>query len=267
MSDLTLAFSPLVPWSALIVLGAAGRRRAGADGGQTPAWRAAPGVRLSRLLIAALADPSLVREKRDPQKSVVAVVVDKSDSQNFGARNAQTEEARKALDSALAKFGDVETRTITVANDASGNDGTKLFGALAEVLKDVPSERVGGGDSSDRRRRSRYSRQGGSARLQGARSSARDRTSGRARPPHRARRGAALRHRRQGSDHPRARRRSWRRWRRHPDFRAPRRRSAADLQPRAGRHRQHSGAHRTWRAKRRRARNSVRARRADAARQ
>jgi hypothetical protein len=143
VSDLTLAFSPLVPWSALIVLGVLG---AGALALMAAKRQRGAPLRAFAfaLLIAALADPSLVREKRDPQKSVVAVVVDKSDSQNFGARNAQTEEARKALDSALAKFGDVETRTITVANDASGNDGTKLFGALAEVLKDVPSERVGG---------------------------------------------------------------------------------------------------------------------------
>lgn len=143
MNDLTLAFAPLVPWSALIVLGVlgAGALALMAARGQ----RGAP-VRAFAfaLLIAALAGPSLVREKRDPQKSVVAVVVDRSDSQNFGARNAQTEEARKAIDAALAKFGDVETRTITVTNDASGNDGTKLFSALAEILKDVPPERVGG---------------------------------------------------------------------------------------------------------------------------
>jgi len=143
MSDLTLAFSPLIPWSALIVLAVLG---AGALALMAAKRQRGAAVRAFAftLLIAALADPSLVREKRDPQKSVVAVVIDKSDSQNFGARNAQTEEARKALDSALAKFGDVETRTITVTNDASGNDGTKLFGALAEALKDVPPERVGG---------------------------------------------------------------------------------------------------------------------------
>ncbi|WP_292527965.1 hypothetical protein [Methylocystis sp.] len=143
MSDLALAFSPLIPWPALIVLAVLG---AGALALMAANRQRGAAVRAFAfaLLVAALADPSLVREKRDPQKSVVAVVVDKSDSQNFGARNAQTEEARKALDSALAKFGDVETRAISVANDASGNDGTKLFGALAEALKDVPPERVGG---------------------------------------------------------------------------------------------------------------------------
>ncbi|MFO1125546.1 MAG: hypothetical protein U1E25_09865 [Methylocystis sp.] len=143
MSDLTLAFSPLIPWVVLILFGVLGFGAVA-----LMAARSQRGVGLRAfalaLLIAALADPSLVREKRDPQKSVVAVVIDKSDSQKFGARDAQTEEARKALDSALAKFGDVETRTISVSNDASGNDGTKLFGALAEVLKDVPPERIGG---------------------------------------------------------------------------------------------------------------------------
>ncbi len=143
MSDLTLAFSPLVPWSALIALCllGAGALALMAERGQRGA--AVRAIAFA-LLIAALADPSLVREKRDPQKSVVAVVIDKSDSQKFGARDAQTEEARKALDSALSKFGDVETRAISVANDASGNDGTKLFGALAEALRDIPPERVGG---------------------------------------------------------------------------------------------------------------------------
>ena len=97
MSDLTLAFSPLVPWWALIVLGVLG---AGALALMAAKRQRGAPLRTFAfaLLIAALADPSLVRERRDPQKSVVAVVVDKSDSQNFGARNAQTEEARKALE-------------------------------------------------------------------------------------------------------------------------------------------------------------------------
>ncbi len=38
----------------------------------------------------------------------------------------------------------METRFVAASNDASGNDGTKLFGALEQALKDVPPERVGG---------------------------------------------------------------------------------------------------------------------------
>ena len=142
MTDLTLAFSPLLPWPLLAVLGVLGAGvllLMAARGQRGAALRAFA----LALLLAALADPSLVREKRDPQKSVVAIALDKSESQSFGGRTAQAEEARKALDAALAKFGDMETRVVAVTNDASGNDGTKLFGALAEALKDVPPERIG----------------------------------------------------------------------------------------------------------------------------
>jgi hypothetical protein len=143
MTDLTFTFAPLLPWPLLGVLAllAVVVLILGAALGQRATILRALGLALA---LAALTDPSLVREKRDPQKTVVAVVIDRSESQNFGARPAQTEEARKALETALAKFGDVETRFATVTNDASGNDGTKLFGALEQALKDVPPERVGG---------------------------------------------------------------------------------------------------------------------------
>ena len=49
------------------------------------------------LMVLALANPSLTREDRDPIPSVVAVIVDKSPSQDFGDRNAQTEAARTTL--------------------------------------------------------------------------------------------------------------------------------------------------------------------------
>ena len=70
------------------------------------------------LTLAALADPALVREKRDPQKTLVAVVLDRSESQSFGARTQQTDAAGQALDAALKKFGDIETRVVSVANAA-----------------------------------------------------------------------------------------------------------------------------------------------------
>src|SRR5579862_6778495 len=49
------------------------------------------------LMVLALANPSLTREDRDPIPSVAAVIVDKSPSQSFGDRNAQTDAARTAL--------------------------------------------------------------------------------------------------------------------------------------------------------------------------
>ena len=134
MTDLAFAFAPLLPWPVLAgfaVIGAAALVLAAARGQRG----AAPRALALALILAALADPSLVREKRDPQKTVVAVVLDKSESQNFGARTAQTEEARKALDAAIAKFGDVETRVITAAHDAGGNDGTARSGRGGKTFR------------------------------------------------------------------------------------------------------------------------------------
>ena len=56
------------------------------------------------LMVLALANPSFTREDRDPIPSVAAVIVDKSPSQNFGDRNAQTEAARATLVERLNAF-------------------------------------------------------------------------------------------------------------------------------------------------------------------
>src|SRR6185436_8535118 len=49
------------------------------------------------MMVLALANPSFTREDREPLSSVVAVVIDKSPSQNFGDRTKQTEAARAML--------------------------------------------------------------------------------------------------------------------------------------------------------------------------
>src|SRR5690349_6364679 len=64
------------------------------------------------LLVAALANPSLTREDREPLTSVAVVVVDKSPSQGFGDRTAQTEAARAALVQRLQRVQGLELRTV-----------------------------------------------------------------------------------------------------------------------------------------------------------
>src|SRR6478736_3962454 len=91
-----IAFTPLVPllvlWVALAaiaviaVLLVLGRPRG-----------AAVRIAALALLALALANPSFTREDREPLSSVVAVIVDKSPSQNFGDRTKQTEAARAML--------------------------------------------------------------------------------------------------------------------------------------------------------------------------
>ena len=96
------------------------------------------------LMVLALANPSLTREDRDPIPSVAAVIVDKSPSQNFGDRNAQTDTARATLVERLRRIPGLEVR-VAEAGEADGEtDGTRLFSALSATLADVPPDRVAG---------------------------------------------------------------------------------------------------------------------------
>jgi hypothetical protein len=96
------------------------------------------------LLVLALANPSLTREDRDPLSSVAVVVVDKSPSQNFGERAAQTEAARAAITQRLQRIAGIETRVVEAGQADGETDGTRLFSALNATLADVPPDRVAG---------------------------------------------------------------------------------------------------------------------------
>jgi hypothetical protein len=96
------------------------------------------------LLVLALANPSLTREDRDPLTSVAVVVVDKSPSQNFGERAAQTEAARAAITQRLQRLPGIEMRVVEAGQADGETDGTRLFAALNATLADVPPDRVAG---------------------------------------------------------------------------------------------------------------------------
>jgi hypothetical protein len=139
VTDLSLVFSPLVPSSALALLGFLAAALLGFSlykGQRRALWRA---LALALFLLA-LANPMLLEEERQKEKSVVAVVLDMSESQTLGARLKQVEAARRELETALARFPDLETRFVTVGTEA---EGTKLFAALAQALADTPPDRVG----------------------------------------------------------------------------------------------------------------------------
>jgi hypothetical protein len=142
VNDLTLSFTPLLPWPALaaFAMAAIGVLLLSLRGGRRGVvWRAVGFA----LLLLALADPALVREQREPQKTVVVVALDRSESQSIGERSAQTEKARAALESAFAKLRDIEPRFVDYANKGGDGDGTMLFSVLEQSLKDVPRERIG----------------------------------------------------------------------------------------------------------------------------
>jgi hypothetical protein len=138
-----IAFTPLVPaivlWialAAIVVIAALlllGRSRG-----------AAVRVAALALILLALANPSFTREDREPLSSVAAVVIDKSPSQNFGTRNQETAKAQEALVDTLKKIKGLEVRVVEAGQADGETDGTKLFGALASALSDVPVDRVAG---------------------------------------------------------------------------------------------------------------------------
>src|SRR5471030_1788888 len=96
------------------------------------------------LMVLALANPSLTREDRDPIPSVAAVIIDKSPSQDFGDRNAQTESAKTTLLERLKNIPGLEVRVAEAAQADGEQDGTRLFSALSSTLADVPPDRIAG---------------------------------------------------------------------------------------------------------------------------
>ena len=98
-------------------------------------------------LMLALLNPVVLQERRDPLKSVVALVVDDSQSQTIGDRTAETRKTVAALQASLANFPQFEVRTVEADAGAARGGGeatTALFGALGTALKDVAPARVAG---------------------------------------------------------------------------------------------------------------------------
>jgi DnaJ-domain-containing protein 1 len=139
---LTLGFSPLIPAWALWALAAAVAALAllaAVSRGPVALVRA---LALA-LVLAALANPSLIQEEREKVRDIVAVVVDRSTSQTLGDRAAMTDKVRAELQRRLASLPDVEARFVE-AVDAENDDGTRLFAALSNALADVPPDRLAG---------------------------------------------------------------------------------------------------------------------------
>src|SRR5947207_11779642 len=142
-SAYALAAAPLLPWWMIALLGGAAvlmlapgiwRRARGI------AWRAAAAAMLLTILV----NPSLVEEKRSPLRDVAVVVVDESPSQEIGNRRQATEAALAALTERLGRERELDLRVIRTGKPqpGSGEDGTKLFTALARTMSDIPRQRL-----------------------------------------------------------------------------------------------------------------------------
>ena len=140
---LSLSFTPLIPWPVIIgfgVLVAIFVVLAFVARGRTAILRA---LALGLVLLA-IANPSLVREDREPVKDIAAIVVDRSGSQSLGDRPAMTDTVRAELQRRFGSLSNIEPRFIDVPDGKDGDDGTKLFTALSQGLADVPPDRLAG---------------------------------------------------------------------------------------------------------------------------
>jgi hypothetical protein len=143
LSAWSIALSPFLPWPAIYALAVAALVVSVAM-----VWRGVRGAWLRALsmalLLLALCDPNLVQENRRPLKDIVALVVDRSESQEIGERPRQTDKARDEVEARLKALGDVDLRVVETSRDESETEGTKLFAALRGSLSDAPPGRVGG---------------------------------------------------------------------------------------------------------------------------
>ena len=141
----SLSFEPLLawPWVALILIPLAILAVAGIFLGQRGAI-----VRTAAFaaLALALVNPVLLDEEREPLKSVVALIVDRSQSQHIGGRTAETDDAVAQLQERLARLRQFDVRVVEAgrANAVDDRAETRLFGALDSAFRDVPPSRVGG---------------------------------------------------------------------------------------------------------------------------
>jgi len=147
-SAVSVAFDPLLPWAVLAGLGAIGLvlvllgLRAGARG---TLWRLGSLV----VVLAALANPSLIEEQRKSIADVALVVVDDSDSMAIGERRQQVQTARETLKRKLGQQDGLEVREVVLppSQIQLGSErpgGTRLIDTMRSALIEIPPERLAG---------------------------------------------------------------------------------------------------------------------------
>lgn len=138
----SLSFDPLLPLWALIAGVIVALVLAGLSGYLSLRGWVLRALTMT-LLLFALANPAVEREDREPLSSVVALVVDKSQSQRLADRETTTDEAAAEIQSRVEALKGFDLRILEARNSGSGN-GTEVFQTLTNGLADVPPERVGG---------------------------------------------------------------------------------------------------------------------------
>ena len=144
MSDWSISFAPVLPWTVIAVLGVAGLVLVGAllFARSRGAWLRALSL---AILLLALANPTVRNEEREALSDIAVAVVDRSLSQESAGRMDRTAKAEQELKAAVSRLPNTELRTVEVKSGISSeDDGTRAFEALNRALADIPPERFAG---------------------------------------------------------------------------------------------------------------------------
>jgi len=145
MTRFSLIFAPDLPWLLVAAISAAAAVLVAYG-----LWRGLRGswVRLAAwaVVTCALFNPSILVEEREPLKSVVALITDRSGSQKLANRAAETDALRAAVLQRLSTLGEFEVREAEVGDELSRNTdvSTALFRGMATAMRDVPPEQIAG---------------------------------------------------------------------------------------------------------------------------
>jgi len=109
-------------------------------------WRRGGPARLFRMaasivLLIAIFNPSIVTEVRASLPDVATILIDRSDSMRLGDRMEKAENIARTLAAQLKADPTLEVRVRDVAQT---ENGTEMFGAIAEAISDTPRERLAG---------------------------------------------------------------------------------------------------------------------------
>ncbi|MFZ0569474.1 MAG: hypothetical protein WCD20_19195 [Rhodomicrobium sp.] len=113
------------------------------------AWRSLRGLLLRTLslacLLAALANPNLKNEDRQPLSNIAVVAVDNSSSMELAGRAQRARQIEADLKDQLAKIPNLEVRFVHVpGSEQAGGETTNLFTALDKAMTDIPANRMAG---------------------------------------------------------------------------------------------------------------------------
>ncbi len=141
MIGATVVFDPLLAWPVIALLGALALAVTALS-----VWRGLAGWpfrALGFLLIgAALANPALQTEDRQPLTDIALVLADETGSNRLAGREGQTADAVAQLTAELTRLG-IDARLVSVP-DAPDNGGSTLNTALDAALADLPRDRLAG---------------------------------------------------------------------------------------------------------------------------